>query len=104
MQVDQAALRLCVAVAENSEMPNTTARIAAWVVGTAQKLGGFPLEVSVKEIQHGFIRGSTGVDGTGCHHNTISAALDWLQENRILQVSSGRYLSGGHSSKVITFV
>lgn len=104
MKNTEAALRLCVAVAEHCDMPNSAARIASWIVGAAEKTGGLPLEVSVGEIQAGFVRGTTGVDGTGCHHNTISAALGWLQEHGILTVSPGRYLSGGHSSKIISFV
>lgn len=96
------AARICVAVSENEDIPNPTARIAAWIVGVALRSGGFPIEVSVHEMQRGFPLGSHAVAGTGCHHNTIKAALEWLQDHELLQVAQGAYLSGGKYKHIIS--
>lgn len=102
MNISYYAARLCVAVTETEDMPNPTARIAAWIVGLAVRTGRNTIEVSVHEMQHGFFSGGARVVGTKCHHNTIKVALDWLEQRGFLKVTQGAYLSGGKYKHIIT--
>lgn len=97
----QAAVRLCVAVAQNHDIPSPTARIAAWLIGVAELRGGFPIEVSCRQIQLGVDQDGVKVQGTGCHNATIRESLEWLETRGLISISEGAYSGGGHNSLMI---
>ena len=97
-----ASAKLCSLVVDHDDISNPAVRIGAWIVGAAAVRGGFPLEVTVREIQEGFVHEGREVAGTGCHHQTISRCLEWLSDTKFLTVKEGRSLSGGHASRIIT--
>lgn len=99
-----ASEKLCTLVVSDDDITNPAVRIGAWIVGAAKVRGGFPLEVTVREIQDGFSHQGAKVAGTGCHHNTISQCLEWLSERGFLTVKNGRTLPGGHVSRIISVI
>lgn len=88
------AERFCQLVAESPEMSNATARIGAWMIGAAIKTGGFPLEISMRQVTHGFKtrgpkRDRIKVEGTGSKDITVRTALNWYEERGYLTSTQG---------------
>lgn len=102
--VKDAALRVCLAASGEGGMSNPTAHIAAWLVGIASATGGFPIEVTRREIQFGYNRSGVSYPGTGCHNNTIRDALQWLEHHGLIKMSHGEHRGGGHHSILLEFV
>lgn len=94
--------RLCNLVAQTKDMPNATARIAAWLVGAAEQVGGFPVSLSYRQIKDGFARNGVQVQGTGSRVETIKAAIDWLETRGMLQSIEGGASGFGHSARLYT--
>lgn len=96
-----AAQRLCAATTTIKSMPSPAVRIAAWLIGVAQKQGGFPVQVSYRQIQAGFERDGVQVQGTGCHNATIRESLQWLSDNGLVTMQQGKHSGGGHHAVVV---
>lgn len=104
MSIGQVAARFCVVVEANPEITNATARIGAWLIGTAVKLGGFPVQLSLRQIQKGFSREGVTIEGTGCRMETIKASLEWLETSGYLHSEDSPAISGfGHHARLYTF-
>lgn len=98
------AARFCLVVAANPDMPNAAAKLGAWMIGTATKLGGFPLSLSLRQMQNGFTRDGVEVLGTGSRIETIKASLEWLQSAGFLKSEESSIHSGfGHHTRLYTF-
>lgn len=97
------AERFCERVSETPEMSNATARVAAWLIGVAMKLGGFPLSLSIRQICNGFERDGMEFPGTGCRIETAKYALQWLEENGLLESTEGEKSGFGHHRRNYTF-
>jgi hypothetical protein len=92
--------KLCTVVSQTRDMSNATARIAAWMVGAANATGGFPIELSYRQVKEGFTKEGKDVPGTGSRTETIKAAFDWLEEKGYLTVIEGSAIGFGHSSRL----
>ena len=92
----------CEVITRNPQMTNATARIGAWLIGAAYKTGGFPIELSFRQIGNGFTRNGVTVEGTGSHATTIRQALEWLEENGHLKSTDGNAVGFGHRSRIYT--
>jgi hypothetical protein len=100
MQSPVLAERFCDAVVINYDMSNATARIGAWMIGAAKQVGGFPLELSLRQISEGFTVGRVTVKGTGSRLETIKAALEWLEQEGLLKIEEGGHAGFGKHSRV----
>jgi hypothetical protein len=76
----------CTSVTDTPGMSNATARVGAWLIGAALKTGGFPVELTMKQFREGFERNGVVVEGTGCRHETVKAAIKWLEKEGLLKV------------------
>lgn len=101
MQPKNPGEAFCLTVSQRNDIPNPIARIGAWIVGAASLTGGFPLEVTFREIHSGFLRNGVRVEGTGCHLSTVARALVWLEECKIIRVESGKPSGFGHHARII---
>lgn len=84
-------------------MSNATARVAAWLIGVAMKLGGFPLSLSMRQVCNGFERNGMTFPGTGCRMETVKASLQWLEENGLLESTEGEKSGFGRRRRNYTF-
>ncbi len=100
---DRIAEKFCQIVIENPDMSNATVRIGAWLIGAAKKTGGFPLELSIRQINNGFIRRGKKVEGARSRMLTIQEALRWWEDNGYISVKDGRVVTGGSHAKIISF-
>lgn len=90
-----AATRVCDVMARH-DMPNPAARLLGWLAGVAEITGGFPVEVSSRQIREGFTTPSgEQIAGTNNHHETVMGSLAWLEENGIVKVADGKTLRFG---------
>lgn len=96
------AARFCERVSETPEMSNATARVAAWLIGVAMKLGGFPLSLSMRQVCVGFERDGMKFPGTGCRMETVKASLQWLEDNGLLESTEGERSGFGHHRRNYT--
>jgi dihydroxyacid dehydratase/phosphogluconate dehydratase len=95
---------VCDAVTKYPGMTNATAKVAAWLVGAAQRNGGFPIEVSVTQICDGMKLGAFTIAGTGSRPETIRAAINWLIEHQIIEATEGRPVGFGFKSHIYDMV
>ena len=93
------ALNLCRRSMDRS-LTTSEVKLASWLVAAADKLGGFPVEFSLREIKDGCVRNETALPGWGAHHNTIKAATEGLMDKGLFLVSDGRRKHFGHMSRV----
>jgi CRP-like cAMP-binding protein len=77
-------------------------RLASWLIAAADKLGGFPVDVSKRDIKEGFTRGDVTLQGWGAHYRTIGNALESLEERGYITSAEGQYVGYGHKSRIIT--
>jgi hypothetical protein len=77
-------------VAERPDITNGTARVGMWLIAAAERTGGFPIELNYKQVREGFERNGVHVKGTGCRHETIRAALEWMEQNGYLEAVQGK--------------
>lgn len=96
------ALSFCRAVAENPSINNSDARIGAWIIGAAERTGGFPMELTYRDICKGFTRNDVTVEGLGSRYETIRAALDSLEGLGLLTLEEGKDVGFGYTSKLYT--
>lgn len=90
------AERFCKLVAETPDMSNATARFGAWLLGVAGKTGGFPVELTFRQIRDG-IEGVT--PGLGGRYETFHSSIDWYQSRGLLNVTpTDRASSGGFTT------
>ncbi len=94
------ASNFCRLVTEQKGISNATARLCAWLIGVSDKTGGFPLELSLRQITDGFEHNGVKVIGTGSREETIRASLAWLEEHGFLQSTVGRQVGFGHAAGV----
>jgi hypothetical protein len=83
-------------IVKRSDMSNATVRIAGWLIGAAKATGGFPLELSFRQIAHGFEKDGVVVPGTGSRLETVRDSLKWLEEHGYLKVEQGRPSRNNH--------
>lgn len=81
-------------------MTNATVRIATWMFGVAAISGGFPVELTYRQIRDGIEINNKLIPGTGSRHETIKASLDWLEENGILKSDNGKPTGFGKSTRL----
>lgn len=91
----------CAALVGNPDMPNPAAKIGAWLAGVAQLTGGFPLELTMREIEKGFEKNGVRIEGTGNHSSSIRSAMDWLEDRGIIRTEEGRQAGFGHKARKI---
>lgn len=94
------AERFCEMVANDPSMPHAAARLGAWLIGSAQQTGGFPLELTVHQITKGFERGGVTIPGMGGRYETIRDSVKALEERHCLETSEGKGVGFGYSAKV----
>lgn len=85
------------------EVPANAARVGAWIIGAAEASGGFPIELTMRQIGKGYTKDGVTLVGTGSRWETITDALEWLEDNGVLRSSPGRGVGFGHQSKIYTF-
>lgn len=102
MAPQQIALAYCDLITRRKDMPNATARLGAWLVGVASRLGGFPVELSFTQMRDGFETPGGRIDGTGSRTETIRASLGWLEENGLLSSTEGSPVGFGYTSRIYT--
>jgi hypothetical protein len=98
------ALAFSEAVADGTLNDNATVKIGAWLIGAAQMTGGFPLELSRRMITLGFEKNGVTVEGTGSRVETVTAALEALENAGILEVEEGESGRSGHRQMLYTMV
>jgi len=89
---------------KHPDISNATARLAVWFIGAAELTGGFPLELTLRQINEGFEKEGEFVEGTGCRRETMNYAIEWLTRNKFLEVKPGSPVGFGHSSHLYTMV
>lgn len=89
MPVSQAD-KFCQKVAALPDMPNTAAKIGAWLVSMSASLRG-PVHTSYREIS----------TATGCHYRSVVSSVEWLVSAGIVRVGKGEWAGGTHHKKVI---
>ena len=94
------AVRFYRAVVESLHMPDAAARVGAWMIGVALDTGGFPLELSTRQIKDGFVHGNLYITGTGSHLEIIKEALEWLERYGHLQSVDGGHCLDGHACRI----
>lgn len=99
MDIAQQCAKFCRVVASTPEMTNATARIGTWMFGVAAASGGFPIELTYRQIRDGVEINNKTIPGTGSRHETIRASIDWLKEHGILTYSDGDPIGFGHMSR-----
>lgn len=95
-ETETLASSFCSFVADHPKLSNAHARFGMWLIGVAEKLGGFPVEVSYSEVRGGFMRGDIKIEGTGSRIETTKAATEALVEAGILEVEEGSYAGFGY--------
>jgi hypothetical protein len=99
-ETETLASSFCRLVAENSKLNSAHARFGMWLIGVAEKLGGWPVEVSYSEVRAGFTRDGIEIEGTGSRIETTKAAAEALEALGVLQVEEGKYAGFGyHATK-----
>jgi hypothetical protein len=83
---DTMAVKLCELAVSQPDMPNAAARVGAWIVGHAHRNGGFPVELTFRQIQA----------ATGCHNDTIRNSVQWLVEAGLFTTEDGARSRGPH--------
>ena len=89
-------------VAEAPEMSNAAARFGAWLVGSADLTGGFPIELTMHQIRNGFTRNGSTVPGMGGRYETIKASISWLEKRGYLSSTEGRAVGFGYVARNYT--
>ena len=100
-QLARQALQLCLKSMEGQLSPSEI-KLAAWLIAAAFRLGGFPVEFSMREIKEGCVRGSVALTGWGAHYRTIGAAISGLQDKNVFTVQDGTRRRFGPLNKVFT--
>lgn len=83
---DILAAKLCELAVTNPDMPNAAARVGGWIIGYARQNGGFPVELTFRQIQA----------ATGSHNDTIRNSVEWLVEAGLFRTEEGAHSRGGH--------
>ena len=73
------AAEFCKHVA-SSDMDNATVRIGAWLIGVAEKVGGFPLNITPTDIRNGLEIDGVRIAGTGSRRETVMQSIAKLEE------------------------
>lgn len=92
----------CRMVSEEPDISNAAARFGAWLIGAAERTGGFPIELTMHKIRLGFERNGIHVEGMGGRYETINASIEWLQEKGHLSTEEGRSVGFGHHSRAFS--
>jgi len=94
MDVKQAAERFCRLVVAHPDMPNAAAKLGSWMIGVAANAGGFPVALSLREIQR----------GTGSRIETIKSSIEWLENKQVLSYEDGtQHIGFGHHARLYSF-
>lgn len=80
------AERLCRIVVQHPNIPNPTVKVGAWIVGRAADQGGFPVELTFRQIQA----------ATGAHNRTIREAVERLADLGLFRTQAGAHSGGAH--------
>jgi len=91
--------RFCKFVSCTPEVSNATARIGAWLIGVAEQRGGFPVELTYRQIRDGIQVDDDSIPGTGSRLETIKAAVQWLEDHGVLETSIGGPSGFGHFTR-----
>lgn len=100
--IDKVALSFCRLIAERPKLNNSDARIGAWIIGAAEMTGGFPIELTYRDIAKGFERNGVVVKGLGSRYETIRAAVETLEGVGALSTEEGKKVGFGYTSKIYT--
>lgn len=107
MNADTLAGQLCRLVTDSADATPQTAKLGAWVIATALKTGGFPLEVSLRDIEFGFevnyMDSLIQIPPAGISRASIHKSLDWLEEAGLLKIDDGRPRQSGHPARLISW-
>jgi hypothetical protein len=77
-------------------------KLASWLLTAGHLLGGFPVEVSMRDIKEGCQRGPIHIPGWGAHYRTIGHAFESLEERGVIHWQEGSARGFGYSSKLIS--
>lgn len=94
------ALRLCRRAADE-QLTSSEVKLACWLVAAADRLGGFPVEFSYRDIRIGCDCNGVHIAGWSAHNNTIISTMRSLEEKKLFGTRPGGYRGFGHRSKVI---
>ena len=99
MEISQQCQKFCQIVANTPDITNATVRTGVWLLGVASELGGFPVELTYRQIRDGFEINNKHIPGTGSRHETIKSTLQWLEEAKLLSHTAGSKVGFGHTSR-----
>lgn len=97
--MSKVADQFCQMVSEEPDISNAAARFGAWLIGAAERTGGFPVELSVHQIRQGFERNGVHVDGMGGRYETINNSISWLEGKGYLAATDGKPVGFGYSAR-----
>lgn len=100
MSTNIQAERLCEQVVKSKDMSNATVRIAAWLLGAANASGGFPLDLSYRQVRDGYNKEGVYIAGTGSRIETIKASFEWLEDRGYLTTEKGNASGFGHTTRL----
>lgn len=92
------AADFCALVSKTPDMSNAAARFGAWLIGVAERTGGFPIETSMAKIIRGFTHNGIEIDGLGSRPETLRAAIDWFETHGYLTATPGRPAGFGYTT------
>ena len=98
------AERLCEQVVKDSEISNATVRISAWLVGVAALTGGFPVDLTYRQVREGYTKNGVYIAGTGSRIETIKASFEWLEKRGYLVTEEGSASGFGHTSRLYRLI
>jgi hypothetical protein len=97
--LDGLALDIC-RRSMTAQLTPSEIKLATWLVAAAHRLGGFPVEFSMREIKEGCMRGPIHLEGWSAHYRTIGGAIEGLQDKSLMSVTDGTRRRFGHLNKV----
>ena len=101
MNTDTLAGKFCRLIATRKDATPQTAKLGAWILSAATAAGGFPLQVSLRDIEFGFAAGDERMPPVGVSRVSINASLDWMQQNKVLHVADGEIRPSGRPARLI---
>jgi len=100
MTIQAVAMELC-RRGSADQFTSSEVKLATWLINAAEKQGGFPVELTMREIKEGCTIAGSELAGWGAHYRTIGSALEGLQEHGFIVIGEGRPKGFGHQAKVI---
>lgn len=98
--VAQMASNYAEVILDHPRLQHGAVRVGLWLVGVAQRLGGFPVEAHLANFIHGMP--DIGVQGVQYRAETVIKGLESLEAEGLLTVEPGHTRKGGVDSKLYT--